>query len=91
MEVWIIVFEGRKYAIIKNKDIGLVNFEEVLDTSPETVRKSVLGDMVVIKWDSENNPNFLSTLSDYSGPYSHEQIIENLSNNAWKIEEVPKP
>ena len=70
------------YIIINTTEVGLVNFNEVLETSEETLRLSVDGLKTVIKWNGDE-PSFVSTLSSYDGPYTHTEILTIMATPEW--------
>lgn len=82
-------YENRKYLIIPNSEVSKVNFDEVLETSAETLRKSVDEAKTFIKWDGDN-PSFVSNLTGTEGPYNHSEILDLLSGEEWNppIEEI---
>ena len=73
------------YIIINMTEIGLVNFNEVLETSEATLRLSVNGLQTVIKWEG-NEPSFVATLSSYDGPYTHSEILVIMATTAWEVQ-----
>ena len=70
------------YIIINMTEVGLVDFNEVLETSEETLRLSVDGLQTVLKWEGAE-PSFVSTLSSYEGPYTHEEILVIMATPEW--------
>ena len=72
----------RTYIIISMEDIELVNFNDALQTSEETVRLSTDITKGVLKWEG-NEPAFVSTLSSYEGPYTHEEILDLMATPEW--------
>jgi hypothetical protein len=70
------------YITIKTDELSLVNFNEVLETSIDTVRLSVDGLQTVLKWEGDE-PSFVSTLSSYEGPYTHEEILAIMATPEW--------
>jgi len=70
------------YIIINMTEIGLVDFNEVLETSEETLRLSVDGLQTVIKWEG-SEPSFVATLSSYDGPYTHSEILTIMATPEW--------
>ena len=70
------------YIIINVSEIALVDFNEVMETSEDTVRLSVDGLETVIKWQGDE-PSFVSTLSSYEGPYTHEEILAIMATPEW--------
>jgi len=63
-------------------EIGLVDFNEILETSEETLRLSVDGLQTVIKWEG-SEPSFVATLSSYDGPYTHSEILTIMATPEW--------
>ena len=84
------VYDTRRYMIFPFLQINLINFDEVFETSAETVRLSVDGTKTFVKWDGET-PQCISLLTDTEGPYTHEVILEILSTPEWTepfVEEI---
>ena len=71
------------YIIINMSEIALVDFDQVLETSEQTLRLSVDGLKTVLKWPHISNPPFVSTLSSYEGPYTHEEILVIMDTAEW--------
>ena len=76
------MFENRNYLIFNMSEVDSVDFTNVLETSTETLRLSVDETKSFVKWEGET-PSFASDLTDTEGPYSHSQILEALSEEAW--------
>lgn len=72
-----------KYIIFNISEIDKVNFEQVRETSKETLRISIDGTKTFIKWDEDETPSFVDTLITAEGPYNYEQIIEILNTDFW--------
>jgi len=70
------------YIIINMTEVGLVDFNEVLETSEETLRLSIDGLQTVIKWE-DSEPSFVATLSSYDGPYTHSEILTIMATPEW--------
>ena len=70
------------YIIINMAEIGLVDFNSVLETSQSTIRLSVDETQTVIKWNG-SEPSFVSSLSSYDGPYTHSEILTIMATPAW--------
>lgn len=75
-------FENREYLIIPVSELTKVNFEEVLETSPETVRKSIYQSKTFVKWEGQP-PTFVATISGAEGPYTYEEILDILTGIEW--------
>jgi len=78
------------YIIINMTEIGLVDFNSVLETSQSTVRISVDGTQTVIKWNG-SEPSFVASLSSYDGPYTHSEILIIMATPAWYDPTDPTP
>ena len=70
------------YIIINITEIGLIDFNEVLETSQSTIRISVDGTQTVLKWEG-SEPSFVANLSSYDGPYTHSEILTIMATAAW--------
>lgn len=75
-------FEHREYLIIPVSELTKVNFEEVLETSTETVRKSIDQTKTFVKWEGAP-PSFVATISGAEGPYTYEEILDILTGVEW--------
>jgi hypothetical protein len=76
-------FEDRKYVIFDISELGTINFEEVLETSADTCRKSNDLSNVVVKWNTDAIPSSIESLTTKSVTYSQSEILEILSGTAW--------
>jgi len=70
------------YITINMTEIGLVDFNQVMQTSEKTLRLSVDGLKTLLKWQGVE-PSFVSTLSSYEGPYTHEEILVIMDTPEW--------
>ena len=77
------------YITINTDELSLVDFNEVMETSEDTVRLSVDGLQTVLKWEG-NEPSFVSTLSSYEGPYTHEEILAIMATPEWTNPNPPE-
>jgi hypothetical protein len=75
-------FENRNYLILSTSEINLINFDEVLETSVDTLRLSTDGSKTFIKWE-ETVPSFVESITTKEGPYTHLEILEILSTEEW--------
>jgi hypothetical protein len=55
----------------------------VLETSQETVRKSVDGTKTFVKWDGPTIPDCILDLTTKEGPYTYEEILTILATPEW--------
>ena len=78
-------YNDRQFIIFPVTEISKVDFTQILETSEDTVRKSVNGTKTFVKWDTEEQPAFISTLIGTEGPYTYEEILEILSTEEWSL------
>lgn len=73
---------NKNFVIIDSSEVANIDFDKVLQTSPETMRYSLSGDKTFVKFEGET-PSFLSgkTL------LSHSEILEVLSGPEWTSED----
>jgi len=76
-------FEHRNYMIFNVSELNLINFNEVLETSINTVRKSIDETKTLVKWDSETIPTTVQSLTTKEGPYSHSEILTIMATSEW--------
>jgi hypothetical protein len=70
---------SRKYVIINADEVSSVNFDQVAETSADTVRYSVDGTQTFVKFDSDITPSFLEGKTQYS----HSEISTILATDEW--------
>ena len=76
-------FEHRSYMIFNVSELNLINFNEVLETSINTVRKSIDETKTLVKWDDETIPTTVQSLTTKEGPYSHSEILTIMATSEW--------
>lgn len=69
--------------IFNVSEIDKIDFDEVCETSKETMRYSVDGQKTLVKWDGEEIPECVLSLNTKEGAYTHEEILEIMSTNEW--------
>jgi hypothetical protein len=77
------MYENRHFMIFNVSELPNINFDEVLETSAETVRKSVDGTKTFVKWDTQEIPSSVQSLQTKEGPYTYEEILNILSTPEW--------
>ena len=75
-------YENRQFMIFNVSELPNIDFTQVLETSEETVRKSVDQTKTFVKWDGEM-PECVSTLTTKEGPYTYDEILTILSTSEW--------
>lgn len=83
------MFENRHYVIIPTSEINNVNFDEVLETAPNTCRYSVDGTKTFVKYEGAQPPS-VATITGKSQEYTHDEILAILATEEWTapIEEM---
>ena len=74
------MYDNRRYLIIPASIVEQINFEQVMETSAETLRYSVDGTETFVKYNLPHRPDV------YNEAYpelTHEQIQEELSSSKW--------
>jgi hypothetical protein len=77
------IHEHRQFMIFNVSELSNINFNEVLETSQDTVRKSIDQTKTFVKWDGETTPLSVENLTTKEGPYNYEEILSILSTEEW--------
>jgi hypothetical protein len=83
METQLQDYEQRQFMIFGTSELPLIDFTQVLETSIDTVRKSVDETKTFVKWDGLTIPSSVNSLTTKEGPYTYEEIINILSTPEW--------
>ena len=75
-------YENRKYVIFNVSELGSVDFSEVMETSADTVRKSLDETLTFVKYEGDM-PSSVSSLTTKTSEYSHSEILTILSGADW--------
>ena len=75
-------YDDRKFMIFNVSELGQIDFSTVLETSAETVRKSVDETKTFVKWDG-TMPTCVNNLTTKEGPYTYDEILTILSTPEW--------
>ena len=68
----------KTYVIINASDVSSVDFDQVYETSADTLRYNVAGDKTFVKFSGET-PSFL----DGKDQYTHSEIRTILAGSEW--------
>jgi hypothetical protein len=82
METQLQDYENREFMIFNVSELDTIDFTQVLETSAETVRKSVDGTKTFVKWDGAM-PQCVIDLTTSEGPYTYEEILVILATPEW--------
>lgn len=76
------MYENRNYTIFSVTELDSIDFTQVLETSAETVRKSVDESKTFVKWDGEM-PSSVQNLTTRDGLYTYAEILDILNTEEW--------
>jgi hypothetical protein len=83
-------YEHREFMIFNVSELPQIDFTQVLETSIDTVRKSVDQTKTFVKWDGEI-PSSVSSLTTKEGPYTYDEILVILSTEEWTDPNIMLP
>ena len=75
-------YTERNFMIFNVSELTNIDFNEVLETSADTVRKSVDLTKTFVKWEG-TMPTCVSNLTTKEGPYTYSEILTILSTSDW--------
>jgi hypothetical protein len=75
-------YSNRQFMIFSVSELTQINFTQVLETSSDTVCRSVNDSKTFVKWDGEM-PTCVSDLTTKEGPYTYTEMLTILSTPEW--------
>ncbi len=72
----------RTYVILDSSEVGNVDFDQVIQTSVNTLRYSLDGTKTIVKYEGDQ-PSFLSGKTEYT----HSEILTILAGDEWTSDE----
>ena len=75
-------YELRNFMIFPVTELSKIDFTQVLETSADSVRKSVDGTLTFVKWDG-SDPSCLADVAGKQGPYTYEEMLAILAGTDW--------
>jgi hypothetical protein len=75
-------YETREFMIFNVSELPQIDFTKVLETSADTVRRSVDGTLTFVKWDGAI-PQCVIDLTTSEGPYTYDEILAILATSGW--------
>ena len=75
-------YTDRNFMIFNVSELNDIDFNQVLETSSDTVRKSVNQSKTFVKWEG-TIPTCVNNLTTKEGPYTYEEILTILSTSEW--------
>lgn len=76
-------YDNREFMIFNVTELDQIDFTQVLETSIDTVRKSVDETKTFVKWDGTAIPSSINSLTTKEGPYTYEEILTILATPEW--------
>ncbi len=73
----------RTYCIIESAEVGLIEFNQVLETSVNSLKYSLDGTKTFVKYEGDQ-PSFLSGKTEYT----HSEILAILAGDEWTSDEI---
>ena len=83
-------FDNRHYVIISTSDVSNIDFGQVIETSANTIRRSLDETLTFVKYE-DDMPSSVTSCSSKSQEYSHSEILAilNADDGVWWVEETP--
>lgn len=75
-------YSNRQFVIFDVSELDKIDFTQVLETSAETVRKSVDGTKTFVKWD-DVVPDCVEDLTTKGDYLTYEEMLDVLSTEEW--------
>jgi hypothetical protein len=75
--------DTRKYIIFDSSELDKINFNEVLETSADTLVRSVDGSKTFVKYISNEMPASIASLTTKEGPFDQIEMNVTLGNSDW--------
>ena len=80
-------YPNREFMIFNVSELPLIDFNQVHETSQDTVRRSVDATLTFVKWDGAT-PSSVEALTTKQGPYTYDEILVILSGPEWTSNEM---
>ena len=77
------MYEQRHFVIFDVSELPTIDFEQVLETSAETVRISLDTTKTFVKWDGDTVPSCIQSLTTKSMYYTYEEMLDILNGEEW--------
>jgi hypothetical protein len=75
-------YVNRKFMIFNISELNKIDFEQVCETSIDTITKSNDGIKTFVKWDNDT-PECVLNLNTKEGPYTYDEMLNILSTEEW--------
>jgi hypothetical protein len=75
-------YQNRRFVIFEVTELSTIDFNQVYETSIDTVRKSVDGTQTFVKYDMPQ-PSSVAALTTKSIEYTYDEILDILATPEW--------
>tara|TARA_Y100000114_G_scaffold109761_1_gene103299 strand:- start:2352 stop:2609 length:258 start_codon:yes stop_codon:yes gene_type:complete len=72
----------QNYIIFDTEETGSIDFNQVAETSANTLRLNLLSTKTFVKYNGAM-PTSVSSLNSKEGPYTHTEILNILAGSEW--------
>jgi DNA primase len=79
---------NRKYVVFDLTEVDTIDFNEVMETTAETLRKNLANTQSFVKYEGDQ-PVSVAALITKSQSYTHEEIINLLNGDDWNDPNEP--
>jgi hypothetical protein len=76
------IYENREFMIFNVSEINVIDFSQVLETSPNTLRLSTDETKTFVKWEGDI-PSSVQLLTTAEGPYTYNEMLTILETPEW--------
>ena len=80
--------DNRKYVVFDLTEVDTIDFNEVMETTADTLRKNLANTQSFVKYEGDQ-PVSVAALITKSQPYTHEEIINLLNGDDWNDSNEP--
>jgi len=74
--------------IFNISELNQIDFNQVLETSIDTIRKSIDQTKTFVKWEGSIIPNSVLNLTTKEGPYSYTEMLSIVSTPEWTNHDI---
>lgn len=78
-------YVDREFMIFNCSELSVIDFNEVLETDYDTVRKSLDGTKTFVKWNGPSIPQCVQDLTTKEGSYTYQEILDILATPFWSV------
>jgi hypothetical protein len=76
-------YENREFMIFDISELPQIDFTQILETSIDTIRKSIDQTKTFVKWEGPTIPSSVDSLTTKEGPYTYSEILVILATPEW--------